>query len=534
MSRWLQKNVDGLDFFCGDSSNLESVCVVAQAFDNQWVPNSALASMINEGKCLDDVRGSRDALVRTEFIRGLINARQVVSNRAYLYNNRAISDSYRSDGAEREAFLLLLRKRAILPFLFGERAPHQEPPKNADFDRDRLAFDAWQEVCRETKPSCVRLAWPDKEGGSDERNGVLIRRLLARRFHQYGKSAVDGDAKVYSEHLGIPEERRRDFKVRLQEVLEWFGRAPLDEEGEVTFRQREHFYEEFVVVDGSNVQAGHYDKSKPFAGELKRLIDLKYNTNLADALGRYALTPIDSPPRIALQEARSLTRQDESEVSAEQLTLLMRSRAFDITQRALDLPLISKLTLADVVRVRQDMPVWDDYIDSIDVLLRSISSEGGDFENVLSGVSDHLTNVFENYCRLGTSISDHVRTRHENAIVPKVQIGYGIVLAVAGVPIGMVSLAGGIIFGIGAAILPSLLPAGAPAQVVAKLFFRDPNRNQILQMETDIMERRLPNAKEGIATLLQDLERDGFKRWDGNPFLADLPTINHSEDADEQ
>lgn len=530
MADWKPANIDGADFWAGDASCLESVSVIAQAFDNQWVPNAVLNNMLEEGKCLEDVRADRDERVRIEFIRSLINARQVISNRAYLYNNRAVSQSYTTSGAEREAFHSLLRTKAVLPFLFAEKAPHQPPSKKEDFDRDRVAFEAWQEVCREAKPYCLRLAWPTNDG-NDDRNRTLIRNLLARPFHQYGKSAVDGDAKVYSEHLGIPEQQRRDFKVKLQEVLDWFGKAPLDDEGNVTFRQREHFYEQFVVKKDSKVQQGFYDKSKPFAAELKRLVDLKYNTNLADALGRYALTPVDSLPRIALQESRTLKQPEEGEISAEQLTALMRSKVFDITQRSLDLPLISGLTLSDVVKVRQELPAWDTYIFSIDKLLRNVSADDLDFDSVLVNVSGILEEVFENYCSLGSSIAELIRKRNEQAVVPAVRVGYGIVLAVAGVPIGMVSLAGGVIFAVGAAIVPALLPAGAPAQVVAKLYFRDPGRQEIMQMETDIMERQLPNAKEGIDKVLSELRRAGFKELDVNPFLDDLPTINHTEEA---
>lgn len=530
MSEWKKVNAEGADFWRGDASCLESVSVIAQAFDNQWVPNKVLTEMFEQDKSLDDVAKERDEHVRTEFFRSLINARQVISNRAYLYNNRAISQNYLSDGPEKEAFHTLLRSKALLPFLFAEKAPHQEPRKDEDFDRDREAFEAWQDVCRKAEPYCLRLEWPNDDG-NDEENGNKIRTLLARPFHQYGKSAVDGSAKVYAEHLGIPDGQRRDFKVKLKEVLDWFSDAPLDDEGDVTFRQREHFYERFVVKDGSKVQRGLYDRSKPFAGELKRLIDLKYNTNLADALGRYALTPVDSLPRIALQEARTLMQKEEGEVTAEQLIALMRANVFDIAQRSLDLPLIPSMSLADVVEVRQDFASWENYISSIDNLLRNVADDELNFDNVLVNVGGILQEVFENYCVLGSDIAAHVRERHEQAVVPGVKIGYGIVLAVAGVPIGLVSLAGGVIFAIGAAIVPSLIPAGAPAQVVAKLYFRDPGRREIMQMETDIMERQLPNAREGVRKILAELSRAGFKELDVNPFVDDLPTINHTEDA---
>jgi hypothetical protein len=161
-----------------------------------------------------------------------------------------------------------------------------------------------------------------------------------------------------------------------------------------------------------------------------------------------------------------------------------------------------------------------------------VSADSLDFDKGLTGVNCILEEVFENYCALGSSIAELVRRRHEEAVVPAVRIGYGIVLAIAGAPIGMISLtAGGVIFNVGATIAASLLPAGAPAQVVAKLYFRDPGRKEIMQMETDIMERQLPNAKEGIDKVLSELKRAGFKVVDVNPFLDDLPTINHAEEA---
>ena len=147
-------------------------------------------------------------------------------------------------------------------------------------------------------------------------------------------------------------------------------------------------------------------------------------------------------------------------------------------------------------------------------------------------VGDNLKEVYESYCDLGSSISKILRKRQEKAVIPAVQIGYGIILAVAGVPIGMASLTGGFIFSVGAAIIPTFLPTGVPAKIVAKLYFRDPNKREIMQMETDIIEGQLPNAQENVSNLLKKLNKAGFKYSDINPFADDLPTVNHSERVD--
>jgi hypothetical protein len=67
MSDWKLTNIEGADFWAGDASCLDSVSVIAQALDNQWVPTVVLYKMLKEGKCLDDVRAERDARVRIEF-----------------------------------------------------------------------------------------------------------------------------------------------------------------------------------------------------------------------------------------------------------------------------------------------------------------------------------------------------------------------------------------------------------------------------------------------------------------------------------
>ena len=55
---------------------------------------------------------------------------------------------------------------------------------------------------------------------------------------------------------------------------------------------RTDLYKEFIVSGKDPIERG-YDINKPYVGEVKELIDLSYNSYLADALGGYLLTPLD-------------------------------------------------------------------------------------------------------------------------------------------------------------------------------------------------------------------------------------------------
>ncbi|MEU6596437.1 hypothetical protein [Streptomyces flaveolus] len=82
---------------------LDPGAVIAQSLDNQWVPAQLTREMIERGESLDQVDHRRVREVRAEYFRSLINASQVVINRAYFYNNDAISRDLVEEGEARAA-----------------------------------------------------------------------------------------------------------------------------------------------------------------------------------------------------------------------------------------------------------------------------------------------------------------------------------------------------------------------------------------------------------------------------------------------
>ena len=69
---------------------------------------------------------------------------------------------------------------------------------------------------------------------------------------------------------------------------------------------------------------------KPFAAEIKEIVDLKYNVNLPDAMGRYSLTPKGSPPRSALGDLEeSIQANVITPENVTEILYALRNLAFD-------------------------------------------------------------------------------------------------------------------------------------------------------------------------------------------------------------
>jgi len=526
---WQLANREGADYWRGEASALRPVSIIAQALDNQWLPKQLLTELLRDRTSLVELAGKRNQFVRREFVRAILNAEHLVANRAYLYNNGSIAQFYaEKHGSEREALKLLLQDRALIPFLFNELSPHQPL---AVFDRDQSAFQNWQELCRDASPHCIRMAWPDAEG-NDGRNETMIRRQLARPFHEYGKTANGGDAQIYASHLGIAKDRVTAFMELLDDVCTWFAKPVRDASGDLRFRTRNEFYQQYVVQAGTNVSDGRYDPAKPFVAEIKRLVDLKYNVNLADAIGRYALTPVESPPRVALQETKVGQRTESGQATAEELTALLRAIVADLVHRHLDVPLLDHVTLQDVLKVRRDAPAWRQYIGSFESLLASITPEIS-LDSAAGPFGGSLHSVFENYSSVVSELGSIVRRRHSDAVVPAVRITYGLLLTLGGVPIGFLGPAIGLIYGIGCTFLSEYLPAGQPAVMVAKLVFNSPSHSDVLELQADLFQRRLPNARDELKTLVENLRKLGCKEAAKGPNQAEDATINHGDEHDD-
>jgi hypothetical protein len=339
-----------VDFFAAIPDDLDRVVSVPQAFDNQWVPDALLAKVFRPTRRLTDeeLEQQRVQYVRREYLRSLVNTGQVVINRAFLYNNPAIYRDYAKAGTDRDDFKQLLTNRVIIPYLYAEPSPATAP---GTFTHRDAGWDGWKQVIAESTPTCLRLSWE-----SDQENSNQTRRLLAAPSSQFIENISYLEPPTLSADFNLSADAVVALESHLQYVAGWAHRR--SEAGERL--NREDVYEKFVVEDGTNPSDRRYDPGKPFASVIKQLVDLRYNANLADALGSYLLSPEDSLRRRALQEWKD-DRRGGGIADADQLVRVVSNLRFDQISEVLGaLSAFEKLTLGGIIELRST-PAWTHY-----------------------------------------------------------------------------------------------------------------------------------------------------------------------------
>lgn len=334
---------------------LAEAAIVPQVLDNQWVPRTLLPEMIKDGKGLTtrDIKNKRKKYVRKEWRRALIYGEQVVVNRAYMINNDIVVDDY-DDKKNRKHFKKLLNDRVVIPYLFNEEGPDQKPK----FTIKERKWNAWLEVLKDTYPACVRLNWEDQKTDFDR---------MSSAFHRYIKSLdTPGMPENLASYLAIPQDGFEAFKERIFDVVDFTtntGRSG-------KFVTRNSLYTNFVTVPGTPVDDGKYGNGL-FCAELKQVFDLKYNVNLPDAMGRYALTPEDSLPRSALGDLdETLRAQSVTDDNINDIIRALQQLNFEKISKGMYINSLADLSLSDVIETRK-MDEWSKYIQSIHHLLRN-------------------------------------------------------------------------------------------------------------------------------------------------------------------
>jgi hypothetical protein len=339
-----------VDFFAAIPDDLDRVVSVPQAFDNQWVPDALLRQVMNPRRRLsdEDLEKKREPFVRREYLRALVNTGQVVINRAFLYNNPAIYRDYAKPGERREDFKQLLSGRVVIPYLVAEPSPATQP---RGFTRRDAGWDGWRQVISESAATCLRLSWE-----SDEENADQARRLLATPSAQFVEAVNYLEPPLLAADLRLSSEDSARLADRLREVSAWAHRR--SEAGERL--NREDVYKAFVVADGTDPSDRRYDRGKPFSAAIKQLVDLRYNANLADALGSYLLSPENSLRRRALQEWRD-DRRSGGIADADRLIQVVSNLRFDQVSEVLGaLAAFDQLTLGGILELRSTR-AWERY-----------------------------------------------------------------------------------------------------------------------------------------------------------------------------
>ncbi|MFI1973665.1 hypothetical protein [Streptomyces wedmorensis] len=380
---------DGIKLEFGD---LTRYPVMAQALDNQWMPESMLIKARKQGSALDDLP-DRQTVIRAEFRRALVNSGALVANRAFLINNEAVSSHFlrETDTSERSAFAALLREEALIPFLLYEDNP-TEPPM---FTYDHAAHRAWCELLSDyVTPACVRFSWD-----RDENNQAT--RALGNHFAKGITNLNRMEPTQLAKDLKIPRQQAEQMKQGvLQKIAEWAVGKP-DEA--IT---RNVVYQEFITQQGSGPHE-RVLRDDPNVIEVKQLVDLQYNVLVPVMSDVIAATPPQSPPRSALQELG----RDAPRTDPEGLGKLLRGLLADTLMRHVDAPnSYGQMTLEQIIKLRREEE-WNNYITSLEDLSKL------DFRTNRIPDSDQLLNMARlaadqhaEMLRVARRIGSHKRT----------------------------------------------------------------------------------------------------------------------------
>jgi len=501
-----------VEFLSLEPGDLGTVPVIVQALDNQWLPRELLPKAVHNG--IEHVEKDLRQHVRAEYIRSLINGKQAVINRAFLYNSHAIAQDYTRGNPQREALKTLLEQGILIPFLLGEQAPDTAPVsvvegKGYEFVND--AFEHWKTLCQEVRTSCIRFSWENEQS-----NWEQVHQKLSIRSNRFATGIVAGDMDTYLHDLELDPSACEPFRYRLGEMAQFCIQQQMH--GKLVTRN--DLYKAFVTA-GESPAERRYDPNKPFAAEIKQLLDLSYNSNLADAFGGYLLTPADSLPRTAMQEWKQ-AEGGLDEITSEAIMTQLQRTAFDLAQQILPgAKSMSLFALPDVIEIR-GTDEWKRYIQSIERLLAN------PFTFAERGIED----VYESYAALTKQMTNLLVTRDPTRSLVTTWLPHiEIVINVAGA-----LLSYKLIPGIDQAVCEIsghvAEAAGVAAQVVGKLIIRGTEDKHQADMiaSIDFMKGKMKDVRKEWAEIEKIAKKlPGFR---SGPEVTDqdIPTINHPYD----
>lgn len=397
----------------------------------------------------------------------------------------------------------MLDEGTIVPFLYTEETPIDEP----NFEVQKDIFSRWQNLCKEVSIHCIRLSWKNNE------NKNLTRIALASRFHSFGLSATAGDIDTYVADLRLDSTAKSYLRQRLVEL----GHFCLNFSGQGKLVTRNDIYKAFIT-EGEDPAKRLYSNVQ-LAGEIKQLIDLSYNCNLPDALDGYLITPVDSLPRVALQELKQATKR--STITGKELLRLLQQTAFDLIEKGLNIGSMDALRLQDVREIR-DTDEWKVYIQSLSQLLKYPRQFAG-----------RAVKVYESYGMLTQQLTDRIsKQQRKDSVLSSWEPSIEFMFNIAGAILTWQWTKEGPVWRIRNKI--SSMIEGDSAPIVGKFVIRDmaeEKPQQDLSTGIDFMRFEMPDVQEQWKYIERHVRKlPGFQDLPIEKEIVD-PTMSYKEKA---
>lgn len=319
--------------------------------DNQWYPLSFYEdeNFQRFGLTGRKHENIREEIQRKEICRGLLHARQLLINRAYLQNSKVFIRWYTAYGTkEYDSFCRLLESGAILLVLCKEKMPCEETTY------DNTYWAAWKQLCAEHVTYCLRKDWED-----DRTNEMEMDKLLVVPFHNYCVTTAENKYRI-EEMVNAFALSEADAKKMRKKWKQIQRRAIRTCEKSGKGYTRNQFYADYIIRKNTKVVDCCISPKKRFAKELKQMVDMRYNLNFAEAYGIKPMIPQEMQANPVFIEGKNVAAGGR-EVSAEEL--IYAAGSFHPELFLKDVPKSASICLnLEHVEVMRSLPQWQKYI----------------------------------------------------------------------------------------------------------------------------------------------------------------------------
>lgn len=401
-------------FYRVHASDLAPSTAFPFALDNQWLPDEIIADdsdmkgqFMHYGFEAECVQQFLETYQMKNLYLALMHTRQIILNRASILNSKSLQKLYFAhEYKEREqnAFAHLLKNGSIIVFLYGDHELTPYVDELPEYSTMRHAVDEWNRLCTEIAMYCIRENW---ETPVDKHSQELVKQCTTLAFNKETNDMLaecfDFDVVQKKEFLSTLKEI--EMSVFLQTHIIGTGRR-----SDVKGYSRSAFYRNFVVVDKSEdhpdpVLNCIFDEKKPFHRELKKMIDVYYNSIFTNFFNCAALIPSDIRPEDTFIHQLYLTH-GLKEVSPDELEYAFseffgNEAILDKIGEIGDNFYLENWSLDRIISYREGMH-WREYIELVEYITNRSTYWEVDFSDIENLIELFVESIKECQAKEGT------------------------------------------------------------------------------------------------------------------------------------
>lgn len=443
-------------FYRVHSSDLAPSTAFPFAMDNQWLPDEVIfleselrGPFLKCGFESEKVQKYLENFQMKNLYLSLMHTRQIILNRASILNSRSLQRFYCSDRdyseVEKEAFATLLENGSIIVFLYGDNELTPYVSKLPQYSTMRHSVEAWNDLCTRISMYCIRENW---EMPVDKHKQEFVKQCTTLAFNTETNEML-------AECFGFDTATKKEFFTILKEIeMTVFLQTHIIGTGyrsRVEGYSRSAFYKSFIVVEKSTEHPDPvlnciFDVNKPFHEQLKKIIDVYYNSIFTNYFNCAALVPNNIRPedtfihQLYLQHGMKEVGPDELEYAFSEF---FKNESILQTIKEIDRDFyIDNWNLERIVEYRKGLH-WREYIELMEYITNRSTQWKVDFSDIEKLIELFVISVKE--CK-GKPLNEKTSTTFNPSYTFRICIGSKVLDVICGEKVRKLKTYPGIFF----------------------------------------------------------------------------------------